>query len=235
MGIAAAVVGGAVIGGVASNKAASKAADAQNQSTAAAQQAATSELEFAKAQQAGWDEVFGPTQDILAEYYNTLDPDDVAAKQVQEIQKGYQNTQVQLDKALAQRGMGQSGLAAETMSQAMYQTEQQKAVARSSAPAQVAGQQMGFLQLGLNQAQGINQATSAALGSQTALAIGLQGQATQQSAAADAAYSKSIGNISTAVGQGFQTWYNTPNSAISPYSTIPASTDGTLYAGGATW
>ena len=167
--------------------------DAANKQSAAA----ASELEFAKEQQAKWDEVFGPTQQNLAEYYNTLDPNDVAAQKVQSIQQGYQSYQENLDKQLAQRGLSQSGLSAETMGQGMYQAEQAKAQARLDAPREVAAAQAGFLGLGMGQQGATQSLMGQAYGNQQALASGQYNAAAGQ-------YGSAVQGIGSAVGAGAQ-------------------------------
>lgn len=204
---AAVVVGGA-LSAAASSRASSSAASSARYASDAQAQAAHEELMFAKEQQDRWDEVFGPTQDILAEYYNNLDPDDEAAKNVQNIQKGYQEYQQQLDTTLAQRGMGNSGLGAELTSQMSYQNEMQKAQERSLAPQRVAEQQAGFLGLGMGQAPSIQAGVHQAYGAQQQAYGQAASDFRNQQAQADASFANAIGGIGTGLG------YFTQHSAV---------------------
>lgn len=215
MGIAAAVVGGAVIGGVASNSASKRASSDAANATAAQAASASNELEFAKAQQARWDEVFGPTQDILSDYYNNLDPDTVAAKNVQNIQQGYQEYQKQIDTTLGQRGLEQSGLSAEITNQALYTNEMQKAQAISNAPQQVAEQQTNFLSLGMGIAPSLQSGVQSAYGAQQQVYNNQYSGAISRQNQADASFSSAMGSIGTGLG------YFMPQTSSIPYDQQP--------------
>ena len=169
------------------------------------------QLQFQKDQQARWDEIFGPAQDHLAEYYNTLNPDDEAAKRVQGLQQAYQDYQQQLDTTLAQRGMSNSGLQAELTSNAMYQNERDKALVRADAPRMVAEQQAGFLGLGMGQAGILQQGMNSAYGNATnnySNQMNMYGQnrniALQQEAQANQSFGTAIGSGMMGLGYGMQ-------------------------------
>ena len=212
-----AVIGSAIIGAAssaqASNKAASAAGYAADQQAYAAEmqnQVAREQLEFQKEQQARWEEVFGPTEDHLAEYYNTLDPNDEAAKRVQGLQQAYQKYQQQIDTTLAQRGLNQSGLQAELTNNAMYQNERDKALVRADAPRMVAEQQAGFLGLGMGQSGVLQQGMNNAYGNQInaySNQMNMYGNnrnlALQQQAQADQNFGKAIGAGMMGLGYGF--------------------------------
>ena len=189
-----AVVGGALIGGYFSNQAADSAADSANNATGAASAASAAELAFAKENKARWDEVFGPTQDNLAKYYNNLDPTSVAAKNVVGIQQAYQESQKQIDVQLAQRGMSDSGLSADLMSKNLYSNEQSKAQARADAPQQVAAQQSSFLGLGMGLESSINSSITSAYQGQQATANNRYLAATQAQSAANTSMGQIIGS-----------------------------------------
>ena len=194
-----AIVGGAVVGGLFANKAAGKASASADSATAAASKASEAELAFARENQARWDEVFGPTQDNLAKYYNNLDPNSVAATNVVGIQQAYQESQKQIDIQLAQRGMGNSGLSAELMSKNLYSNEQSKAQARADAPQQVAAQQSSFLGLGMGLESSLNSSIAAAYQGQQEIANSRYTSAIQAQSAANTSMGQIIGGSTQAM------------------------------------
>lgn len=198
--IAGAVVVGAVAGAYASSEASSEASKSADKATAAGVAASDAQLQFNREQQARWDEIFGPTQDVLSEYYNNLDPNDVAATNVTAMQQAYQNTQQQLDKQLAQRGIGDSGLAASMGQNLMYQNEMGKAEARVLAPQQVAQQQTNFLGLGMGQGGALQAGMNSAFSNQINMASNSYNAAMNQQTQANASLSSSIGAAGSALG-----------------------------------
>ena len=215
-----AVVGGALIGGYFSNQAADSAADSANNATGAASAASAAELAFAKENKARWDEVFGPTQDNLAKYYNNLDPTSVAAKNVVGIQQAYQESQKQIDVQLAQRGMSDSGLSAYLMSKNLYQSEQSKAQARIDAPQQVAAQQSSFLGLGMGLESSLNSSITSAYQGQQAAANNRYSSAIQAQSAANTSMGQIIGSGTQALTSYLMspqpTYYDTQPGFIGP-------------------
>lgn len=217
--VAVAVGGAAVVGAYASSQAASSAAESADAATAASAAASAAQLQFNKDQQARWDEVFGPTQDVLSEYYNNLDPNDVAATNVTAMQQAYQNTQQQLDKQLAQRGIGDSGLAASLSQNLMYQNEIGKAEARILAPQQVAQQQANFLGLGMGAEGALNSGMNSAFSNQINTASNSYNAAMAQQTQANASLSSSIGAAGSALGYFASTpsqYYDTQAGFIGP-------------------
>jgi hypothetical protein len=146
-----AILGAGLIGAVASSSAAGKASDSANRASASSAQASASQLAFNKQQYSDWQDVFGPTEKNLSSYYNTLDPNTVAASNVNAMQQAFQQSQVQVNQAMAQRGMQDSGLSTQLFAQGTYQNEMSKAQAVILAPQQVAQQRQSFLQIGLGQ------------------------------------------------------------------------------------
>ena len=189
-----AIGGAAIIGAGASIYSANKSSSAASNATDAASGASAAELAFARENQARWDEVFGPIQDNLAQYYNNLDPTSVAATNVVGIQQAYQESQKQIDVQLAQRGMSDSGLSADLMSKNLYSNEQSKAQARADAPQQVAAQQSSFLGLGMGLESSINSSISAAYQGQQATANNSYLAATQAQSAANTSMGQIIGS-----------------------------------------
>jgi len=182
---------GAVVGGVisafSSNSSAKKAAAAQEQSamlsylsSMEASNVAREELGFAKDQRDQWDDTFGPVQSNLAEYYGNLNPDDESTLKIQEMQKGYQEYDQQLNVALEQRGMNESGLGAELTSQLMYQNEMEKAGVRATSDQDVAQRQQSFLSLGMGVQPGLNAGVQGAYGSNINAQQGMANSANNQ-------------------------------------------------------
>lgn len=143
-GVAAAIAGSAVLGAVVSSKSASKA-------NKTAQQSAAAELEFAKQQYQDWQDVFGPIQDNLSDYYNNLTPDYIAATGLQNVETERAAALDRVNQSLAQRGLLGSGLEAAAITDIELETAQQKAQVRADAPMQAAQQKLGFLSLGFGQ------------------------------------------------------------------------------------
>lgn len=143
-GVATAIAGAAVVGGIVQSNAASEANKTARDSAAA-------ELDFAKQQYNDWLDVFGPVQDNLAEYYNNLTPDYIAATGLQNVETERAAALERVNQSLAQRGLLGSGLEAAAITDIELETAQQKAQVRSDAPNLAAQQRLGFLSLGYGQ------------------------------------------------------------------------------------
>ncbi len=136
------VIGGA-IGGIAgffgSDNSAKKAAERARREAAAAE--------------ARWQGVFGATEKILADYYNSLDANDIKAQRVNVVQAEYQKANELVEQELAQRGMSDSGLSAELMAQGQYLNAMNKSTVTQGVEQEIADHQQSFLQLGYTQKQ----------------------------------------------------------------------------------
>lgn len=209
----AALLGAAVVGGISSASAASKASSAANAQTAAATEATAASLEFQKQQYEDWKGTFGDVQETLSKYYSNMDPDVLAAANIQAINQQYTQAKTNLDQTLAQRGLATSGAAA----QGNVQLEQSAATARASAianaPIQAAQEQMNFLRAGLGLESSITSNISSAYSNQAQTALGLAGQQNQLAAAAGK-------NVGSAIGSGLNA-YSTYN-ALNPTVANPA-------------
>lgn len=197
---AAATVVVGVGSAISSNSSSKRAAASSEQAAMLNYALGMKELKYAQEQQAKWDSVFGPTQEILADYYNTLDSDTVAAQNVQALQTGHQKYQEKLDIQLAQRGMDNSGLQAELSAQGMYASERDKAQARVDAPGQVAEEQSNFLALGLGQQAGLQAGVQNAYGGLQSTANTQYNASTNQQNLADADFGAAIGGIGQVIG-----------------------------------
>lgn len=109
------------------------------------------QLAFQRKQYDDWKNIYGPLQEDLGTYFKNLHGDKLAAQQIEAIQKESQVAQTNVDQQLAQRGLDQSGLAAEALMRNQATTSFAKAGARANADQLAAQQKMGFLGLGLGQ------------------------------------------------------------------------------------
>lgn len=185
---AAAVVGVASIAGsVISSRSASKAAN----KAASAEEA---QLAFAMEQYDDWQNVFGPIQDNLSNYYQSLTPDYYEAAGLEAFQKERDAQLTQLRETLAQRGLATSGVSAALERSTAIDTAQTRANIRREAPSKVAEEKGRFLQIGMGQNPGASY--SSAL---SQITQGRQQNAMLQSQAAGAAIGNTIGTIGTAI------------------------------------
>lgn len=145
MGLFSGVVSavGGLVGGVLGQSSA-------NSASKAASSAEAAQLDFAKEQYEDWKNVYGPIQDNLSSYYSNLTPDYYAALGLEAFETERTTSMNQLDTYLAQRGLSNSGVAAELKANAGLEAASQRAQIRRSAPAQVAADQMNFLGIGMN-------------------------------------------------------------------------------------
>ncbi len=143
-GVATAIAGAAVIGGIVQS-------NASKRDNKTAQQSSAAELEFAQKQYQDWLDVFGPVQDNLAEYYNNLTPDYLAATGLQNVETERAAALERVNQSLAQRGLLGSGLEAAAITDIELETAQRKSQVRSEAPMLAAQQKLGFLSLGYGQ------------------------------------------------------------------------------------
>lgn len=160
---AAAIVGGigagiggisSLVGGIESAKAQKEAAKAQQQYMNRALDLAEDKLAMFQEQQQAWESVFGSIQDNLAGYYNNLDPNSFAAKNIQNLEMEYNRANTQVNEELARRGLSGSGASISANAGLASDLATRRAEARTNAVGQVAQQQLGFLQgVGLPQQQ----------------------------------------------------------------------------------
>lgn len=160
---AAAIVGGigagiggisSLVGGIESAKAQKEAVKAQQQYMNRALDLAEDKLALFQEQQQAWESVFGSIQDNLAGYYNNLDPNSFAAKNIQNLEMEYNRANTQVNEELARRGLSGSGASISANAGLASDLATRRAEARTNAAGQVAQQQLGFLQgVGLPQQQ----------------------------------------------------------------------------------
>lgn len=186
------VAGVALVGSVYSANKQEKIADRAQK---AADRRAAQELAFAKEQYEDWEQIFGPIQENLADYYQNMDADTIAIRGLEDLAIEKEQALTRVRETLAQRGIDSSGLAAETELQVELGTASERAKIRADAPMQVAREQTNFLSVGLgNPNSGL---VADALSNQTNMATNnatYQRQVANQ-ASADAA--DAFGNFAT--------------------------------------
>jgi len=226
--VAAAVVGSAVVGAVSSASASSKASKSANAATAAASESSAAQLEFAKEQYADWEKVYGPIQENLSAYYNSLTPEKYETQSIQAINQSYANANKQITQSLAQRGIATSGLAAQAQVDLSTKQAQDTATVRATSDQVVANEKMKFLSLGMGQYANTIAGVSNAYGNQANLAA-------QQSIMYSNQAAQAAQGVGTALGSGVNSYlsYNAMQNqnlllqnALSVGSTYPAASLG---------
>lgn len=139
-----AIVGGAAIAANASRSAASDAAGAARDTSAA-------ELAFAQQQREEWKAVYGDVQDNLASYYKNLSSDFIEAQGLEQYNKERDAALTKVNEVVAQRGLTNSGIATQIALDANLASAEQRARIRAEAPLKAAQEQSRFLQIGLGQ------------------------------------------------------------------------------------
>ena len=138
----------AAVGAVSSNVAANK---ARGDARARAKNA----LELEQNKLDDWNDVYGPVQDNLAEYYNNLTPEYYETIGIENFEQEQQTAMTRLDESLAQRGLDPaSGISASLHAQSELEGAEGRAKIRRDAPRMVAEDKRSFLQIGLGQNPG---------------------------------------------------------------------------------
>lgn len=201
-----AALGISAVSALASSNSASKQAKAADRRQAMAMNAQQNELDFAKEQYDDWQNIFGPIQENLSEFYKDLTPDLIETQGLEAIEQERARMTTQLDQNLAQRGISDSGVAAQAQTDIAMQTAEQRAKVRAEAPMKSAQQKLGFLQVGLGQnPQGQVQQ---ALGNQTRMQSQQAGQARQDSFRASQASQQAWQGLGTNIVDAVDQWGN---------------------------
>ena len=125
-----------------------------NRASKAGKQAAGAEadsLAFAMEKYDDWQEVFGPIQQNLANYYSNLDADFIATQGLESYEVEKTRALQQVRGNLAERGISGGGVAAAVETDIALQSASERARIRAEAPMKVAQMQTNFLQVGLGQ------------------------------------------------------------------------------------
>lgn len=175
---------------------------ASNSANKASKQAAQSDaaaLAFSKEQYNDWKAIFGPLQENMAKYYNSLTPDRIEAQGKQAIELERDQWLSRIEEDFAARGLSDSALAGSAVTGVERQTAMAKAEVAATAPEKVAQQKLSFLSLGYGQnPAGMLQST---LNTQAA---GARSRANTAAGAAGEALGTAIGTI----GTGLADYYN---------------------------
>lgn len=158
-------------------------------------------LGFEEQKYQDWQDVYGDMQSNLGKYYNSLTPENYAARGVQEFNKSNALELEKINTTLAQKGMFNSGTAAAVTLAAGLNAAEKKATIRSTADEVVAGEQSRFLQIGLGQNPGAS--LSQTLANQAT-------QANNQASRDSATAGNAIGSAITTIGTGLDDYYNKP-------------------------
>lgn len=226
--VAAAVVGSAVVGAVSSSSSSKRASSSANAATAASSEASAAQLEFAKEQYADWEKAYGPIQDNLSAYYNSLTPEKYETQSIQAINQSYANANKQITQSLAQRGIATSGLAAQAQVDLATKQAQDTATVRATSDQVVANEKMKFLSLGMGQYANTTAGIYNAYGNQANLAA-------QQSSMYSNQAAQAAQGVGTALSSGVNSYlsYNAMQNqnlllqnALSAGSTYPAASLG---------
>ena len=141
---AAVGVAGGLVGSKMSANAAESAADAQAQAN-------RERLEFEKARYEEWQNTYGSLEDNLAKYYETLTPTLRTMQGLQAFEKEKNTALKNLRENLAQRGIANSGIAAQTETSIALESAAERASIRAAAPMEAPREKASFLQIGLGQ------------------------------------------------------------------------------------
>jgi hypothetical protein len=200
MGIEAAIIGSAIVGAGASAVSAnkqSKAAESAADKAAAANDAA---LQFQIEQYNDWKNIFGDVQETLSGYYNTLSPSTYAAMNIQNIETEYNQANQQMLQQLSQRGLANSGAAAQGIVDLQNSRALAEAQARTNATDVVKNQQTQFLGLGMGQDVQLANNISSLYGNQANMY-------NQQSNMYANNAAQSYAGIGQSIGQGISSYY----------------------------
>lgn len=179
------VAGTSILGAGMANNSANKASKLAAQSEANA-------LAFSKEQYNDWKAIFGPLQDNLASYYNSLTPSRIEAQGKQAIELERDQWLSRIEEDFAARGLADSALASSAVTDVERQVATAKADVAATAPEKAAQQKLSFLSLGYGQnPAGMLQNT---LNTQAA---GARSRANAAAQAAGEAMGSAVGTIGT--------------------------------------
>lgn len=201
-----AVAGATVVGSVVSSKSASKAANKAAESNDAATLATLEQLDFAKQQYADWQATYGDIQENLSSYYSNLTPEYYAARGLEAFNQEQQASMTRIEQNLAQRGLGDSPLAASINAQSELNAAESRASIRAGAEDAVSQQRANFLSIGM----GSNPSGSVSAAYQNmATVLGNQAsQANQYAQNAAIASGQAWGNAVSTIGKSAADYFN---------------------------
>lgn len=173
-------------------------------------------LDFEREQWQEWQDTYGPIEDSLANYYDTLTPTMRITQGLEAHEKEMDRAKTQVRATLDQRGIGTSGIAAQTETEMAVSSAEERARIRAAAPMEVAKEKLGFLSvgLGMNPQQGMRNA----LGD---VANAAQQDARTTAANAGVATGALVGSVTNFAQTAFTTWMNRPQQPVSGVPTVP--------------
>lgn len=187
---------GAIISGVASLGGALLSKKSADKASGQAAQASAEQLAFEQARYDDWKAIYGPIQENLSNYYSNISPDYYEAMGLEAFELERTAMMEQLDTVLAQRGLADSGMAAQLEADMGMQAATQRAKIRRQAPVQARQEQQDFLSLGMRADPAPS--VSSALGQRTAYA---QQYAQQAGVAAGEAMGSAVSTIGSGLSE----------------------------------
>ncbi len=161
----------------------------------ASSDASAAQIAFEREKYDDWNEVYGPLQDNLTDYYSNVTPDYYASVGLEDFETQYQTSLDRIDENLIQRGIDpSSGIGASIEAQAELSAAETRASIRRDAPIKAAEDKSRFLQIGLGQNPGSS--LSATMAQQTQQKADA---ATAANAATGTAMAAAIPAIGTAI------------------------------------
>lgn len=182
------------------------------------------QIQLMKDELENFQSVFGSVEQNLKNYYSNLDPNSVAAKDIQNLEVEFNRVNTQLNQQLAQRGLTGSGAAVAANTALATNLATSRAEARSNAAQKVANQQLGWYSLGTQQKQfalsGLNNAYAQGANLYGNLANIYGNQASSAGQVASQSFSNVGSTINNAVGNAIvANALNGGDSSITPQTT----------------
>ena len=178
------IAGATAVSGYMASKSADKATDA-------ASDAAAAQIAFERERYADWKDTYGGVEENLSAYFSNLTPDYYVAQGLEAFQKESQAQLEQVRTTLAQRGIGDSGIAAQAELGFAQEGAEERARIRAEGPKLAREDQFRFLQAGLGLSPG--SAYSTALSQQANSLAQTAGSAQVAAGQATSAAVKSVG------------------------------------------
>ncbi len=196
---------------VVSGSMASRSANKASGRAAAGDEAA---LGFEQEKYDDWKETYGGIEANLSDYYNNLTPEYFEAQGLEAFQQEQQLALTNVRSTLAQRGITDSGIAAQAEIEFANKGATSRAQIRAQAPGVAASEQRQFLQIGLGQNPGASLSSTL---SQQAQQANQRANASQQ--VAGQATSQAVQSVGTALSD----YFNRPAAPVQSTPINPAS------------
>jgi len=183
-----------------SDEASKRAAELQQQSIAQATEASDAQLLFQQSMYDEWKATYGDFETNLRNYYSSMTPQNIEALGIQNVEMEYNRATTELQKNLAQRGLTNSGAAAQGLTQLEQSRAQERTRVREEAPRMAAQEQMGFLGLGMGMESGLQSGISQAYANQSSMLAQQSGLYAQQASTAQVAQQQALTGTGSALG-----------------------------------